>query len=166
MEGGAQAAFGSVTKKETAMTYELVPASIDDKEWLERLRRDVYQDLFQATFGGWDEVRHTRHFTECWERGSVFIIKVEGTSVGMIQLFDDADKVEVGEIQIDTPHQNKGIGSRVLVDTVARAHADNKTVTLSVGLKNGRALRLYERIGFKKVARSDTHDHMACNPQH
>jgi len=95
------------------MADRLIPASSADKAWLEQLRRDVYQELFRATFGGWDEVRHARQFAECWERGQISIIEVDGNRVGMIQLFEDADAVEVGEIQIDPRHQNKGTGGRV-----------------------------------------------------
>ena len=51
------------------MAYQLVPASIEDEVWLERLPRDVYQELFMATFGGWDEARHERQFGECLNRG-------------------------------------------------------------------------------------------------
>jgi len=47
------------------MTYQLVPALMEDQAWLERLRRDVYLELFVATFGSWDEVRHARQFSEC-----------------------------------------------------------------------------------------------------
>ena len=147
------------------MADQLVPASIEDKAWLERLRRDVYQELFKATFGGWDEARHARQFRECWERGGISIIKVDGERVGMIQLFDQPDAVEVGEIQIEPRHQNEGIGSRVLQETVARAHKQRKRVLLSVGLKNARALQLYQRLGFQKVAQNNTHNHMALDPR-
>ena len=120
------------------MLYRLVPASIDDEGWLERLRRDVYQELFIATFGGWDEARHTRQFGECLNRGGISIIEIDGARVGMIQLFDQTDAVEVGEIQIQPSHQNRGIGSRVLKDTIARAHQQRKKVLISVALKNDR----------------------------
>ena len=89
--------------------FKLVPASIEDEVWLERLRRDVYQELFMATFGGWDEARHRRHCVECWERGAIYAIEVDGVRVGMIQLFDQPDAVEVGEIQIQPSHQNQGL---------------------------------------------------------
>ncbi len=39
------------------MEYRLIGALASDEEWLERLRRDVYQELFQTTWGGWDEAR-------------------------------------------------------------------------------------------------------------
>ena len=144
------------------MIYNLVPATVDDATWLERLRRDVYRDLFQATFGSWDEARHIRHFTECWERGGISIIKVQDAAVGMIQLFSKSDSLEICEIQIQQGRQNQGIGTKILLDTIARAHSEGKTVTLSVGLKNVRAFRLYTRLGFDKVANDDTHNHMAC----
>ena len=142
------------------MAYELVPALTEDKGWLERLRRNVYQDLFKATFGGWDEVRHVRQFAECWGRGRISIIMVDGVRVGMIQLFEDPDVMEVGEIQVQSIYQSRGIGSRVLRDTIAQAHKQRKSVRLSVGLKNDRALQLYQRLGFQKIAQSETHHHM------
>jgi ribosomal protein S18 acetylase RimI-like enzyme len=35
-----------------------------------------------------------------------------------------------------------------------------KAVRLSVALKNDAALRLYQRLGFRRVAQSETHHHM------
>ena len=144
---------------------ELVPASVNDKDWLERLRRAVYQELFKATFGGWDEVRHARQFAECWERGHISIIKVDGERVGMIQLFEQPDAVEVGEIQIEPSHQSQGIGSRILKGIIDQAHKQRKKVILSAGLKNDRALQLYQRLGFQNVAQSETHNHMVYDRQ-
>jgi ribosomal protein S18 acetylase RimI-like enzyme len=145
--------------------YRLIPASIEDEVWLERLRRDAYQDLFVATFGGWDEARHARQFTECLNRGGISIIEVDGARMGMIQLFDHTDAIEVGEIQIQRSHQNQGIGSRVLQDTIARVHEQRKKVLLSVALKNERAYRLYQRLGFQKIAHNETHILMTCSAQ-
>jgi ribosomal protein S18 acetylase RimI-like enzyme len=146
------------------MRYKLIPAVPSDREWLENLRRNVYQDLFRATWGGWDESRHIRHFAECMGLGHISIIEVAGDRVGMVQVFDAPDVVDIGEIQVHTTHQNLGVGSRVLMDIVSEAHKGRKTVRLSVGLKNDSALRLYERLGFRQVARSDTHNHMECEP--
>ncbi|NOT55404.1 MAG: GNAT family N-acetyltransferase [Deltaproteobacteria bacterium] len=143
------------------MAYTLVPALDDDKAWLERLWRAVYQELFVATFGGWDEVRHTRQFSECWQRGHIAIIEVAGERVGMIQRFEQPQNIEVGEMQVLPSYQNLGIGSSVLRDTIARAQPQQKKVTLSVALKNERAYRLYQRLGFHEVGRSETHTFMA-----
>ena len=146
------------------MAYQLIPVVSEDRAWLEQLRRAVYQELFLATWGGWDEARHMRHCAECWERGGIFRIEVDGLRVGMIQLFDRPDAMEVGEIQIEPNNQGRGIGTRVLRDTVDRAHARGKKVSLSTGLRNHRAYQLYERLGFRQVARTDTHYQMTCEP--
>ena len=82
----------------------------------------------------------------------------------MIQLHEHPDRVEVGEIQIQPSHQGRGIGSRVLQDVQARAHAQGKKVSLSTGLLNRRAVRLYERLGFQHASRSETHVHMQSVP--
>jgi ribosomal protein S18 acetylase RimI-like enzyme len=146
------------------MTYRLVPASKTDEPWLENLRRNVYQDLFQATWGGWDEARHQRHFAECIAEGPISIIETGGIRVGMIQIFNETDGVEVGEIQIQPGDQNRGIGSAVLKDVIADAHRQFKPVRLRVGVKNDKAYRLYERLGFRLTLRTDTHHHMICEP--
>jgi ribosomal protein S18 acetylase RimI-like enzyme len=146
------------------MPYRLVPAVESDEPWLERLRREAYRELFDATFGGWDEARHARQFSECWKQGGISIVEVDGTRVGMIQLFERPGGVEVGEIQILPGHQNLGIGSWILRYVILRSHEEQRKVLLSVGLKNERAYQLYEHLGFKKVASSDTHNHMCCEP--
>jgi GNAT superfamily N-acetyltransferase len=117
------------------MADQLVPASIEDKTWLERLRRAFTKSCLKLLLAAGGEARHARQFRECWERGGISIIKVDGERVGMIQLFDQPDAVEVGEIQIEPRHQNEGIGSRVLQETVARAHKQRKRVLLFCGFQ-------------------------------
>jgi GNAT superfamily N-acetyltransferase len=146
------------------LNYRLIGASPKDEAWLENLRRDVYRGLFDATWGDWDEERHRRHFAECIARGHIFIIELDRTRVGMIQIFEEANTLEVGEIQIQPAAQNRGVGTAVLKDVIACAHEDRKSVRLRVGLKNERAYRLYERLGFHRFNRTETHNHMACEP--
>jgi ribosomal protein S18 acetylase RimI-like enzyme len=140
--------------------YRLTAATAADEDWLERLRRRAYADLFDATWGGWDEARHARHFAESFESGHISIIEVDGDRVGMVQRFEDADGVELREIQIDPTHQGRGIGTWVLRDVISGAGARGRDVRLTVGLKNREAIRLYERLGFRSVGESETHRHM------
>ena len=95
-----------------------------------------------------------RHCAECWKRGNICIVELNNECVGMIQLHEFPDRLEVGEIQIQPSHRNQGIGSRLLQDVLARAHAQRKKVSLSTGLKNHRAVRLYERLGFSMYPRA------------
>ncbi len=162
----AQSVSGThVHQHRDVMPYRLVPATEKDRPWLEELRRAVYQDLFVATWGGWDEARHRRHFATCWERGDICAVEMDGIRVGMIQVFEHTDAVEVGEIQVHPSYQGRGIGTRLLQDTLARAHAQRKKVSLSTGLQNRRAFKLYQRLGFVHVAQTETHYHMESEPE-
>jgi ribosomal protein S18 acetylase RimI-like enzyme len=140
------------------VNYRLVAATENDRQWLEQLRRSVYRDLFFATWGDWDEARHMRHCSECWDQGNIFCVEVGGVRVGMIQLFDRPDAIEVGEIQITPSYQGRGIGSTLLRDTVRKAQAIGKKVSLATGAKNHRAFSLYRRLGFDHSGQTATHD--------
>lgn len=146
------------------MRYRLVRAAVNDQRWLDQLRRSVYRELFIATFGSWDEARHVRHTSECWDRGHISILEVGGERVGMIQILDQAGFVEIGEMQIQPSHQGRGIGSRILSDIVDQAHKRGKSVKLSVALENERAYQFYQRCGFQHVAQTETHNQLQCEP--
>jgi ribosomal protein S18 acetylase RimI-like enzyme len=140
------------------MNYQLVAPTEEDRQWLDQLRRSVYRDLFFATWDAWDEARHLRHCSECWDQGNIFCVEVGGLRVGMIQLFDTPNAIEVGEIQITPSYQGRGIGSTLLRDTVSRAQANRKKVSLATGLKNYRAFSLYRRLGFDHTGQTETHN--------
>jgi ribosomal protein S18 acetylase RimI-like enzyme len=146
------------------MRYDLVPATDRDRQWLEQLRRSVYRDLFFATWGSWDEARHLRHCDECWARGSIYAVEIEQARVGMMQIFELPDAVEVGEIQIAPEYQNNGIGTCLLRDTIARARTERRKVVLSIGLQNHRAFQLYLQLGFRHTGQTDTHNLLECAP--
>ena len=144
--------------------HSLRQATATDKTWLDELRRAVYADLFNATWGGWDEARHQRHFAATWQRGQIQLIEVDGQPVGMIQLLESVDCVEIGEIQILPGHQNRGLGTKLLLEVGDRATQQGRDVALSTGLMNADARRLYERLGFEETRRSDTHVFMRWTP--
>jgi len=127
------------------MRIRLKAAAATDERWLDQLRRNVYEELFRATWGGWDEARHARQFAKTWNLGNISLIEVDGVRVGMIQMFESPAIVEVGEIQIELSHQRKA-------------------VRLSVGLQNHDALRLYQRLGFRLVEKTETRNHLTCEP--
>jgi streptomycin 6-kinase len=140
--------------------YRLRNASDADKSWLDSLRREVYKDLFDATWGKWDEERHLRHFASCWEAGNIQIIENNNIPVGMLQLFETGPTIEISEIQISPRYQGKGLGALIIKDILKSASANEKKVTLSTGLKNTRALKLYEKLGFIETESTDAKIYM------
>lgn len=149
---------------DVAATYSLRPAAAEDEAWVEALRRSVYHDLMVRTFGAWDEPRHARHHAACWARGNILVVEVDGHRVGMIQLHETSGTVVIHEIQMRPSEQRRGLGTRLVRDTQARAHASGRSVQLSVALKNDGALRLYSRLGFDEVGRTDSHRQLESRP--
>lgn len=142
------------------MHYTLKEARSTDREWLETLRRAAYEELFFLTWGGWDEERHQRHFADSWRRGGIQLVEVGDQPVGMIQLDERDDCVELVEVQLLPEKQSLGLGTRLVVDIVDRARAQGRPTVLSTGLMNTRAQSLYRRLGFEEIARDDSHVHM------
>lgn len=137
------------------MKIELHPSTEEDRPWLETLRRAVYLDLFIATWGGWDEARHQRQWQAFLDNSNIFMIKADRVDVGMVQVLEMEDAIEIAEVQILPEYQGRGIGSRVIRDLVRKAHASQKAATLSVGRKNLRAINLYRRLGFTEVEETE-----------
>lgn len=136
------------------------PAHDADRFWLDDLRRAVYRDLFDATWGGWDEARHRRHFSSCWERGGIEVLLAEGQPIGMLQIEIRADAVELVELQIQPAQQGIGWGTRVVRELQERARREGRRLVLGTGLHNLGAQRLYLRLGFRETSRSATHVHL------
>ena len=68
---------------------------------------------------------------------------------------------EIGNICIKPEYQNKGIGTAVLKEILFE-HKE-KNIKLQAFKVNERAIKLYERIGFKKVEETKTHYVMIKN---
>ena len=144
--------------------YRLTPTTPGDEAWLDALRRAAYRDLFDATWGGWDEERHRQHLAKSLGLGNIRAIEIDGARVGMLQVFEHADSVKISEIQVDPRHQGRGIGTQVILDVVARAHAQGKKVVLATGLTLPRALALYRRLGVVVVAETERAHQSDCRP--
>ncbi|MEM8486558.1 MAG: GNAT family N-acetyltransferase [Bacteroidota bacterium] len=147
-------------QRDITMDYALRMANSGDHDWLEDLRKQAYRDLFIATWGAWDEARHKRHFAGFLSKGNCLIIQAGQTDVGMIQRIESADRLTIEEIQVLPQYQRQGLGTAILKDTIAKAQSLRKDVYLSLGLKNTKAYRLYNRMGFEEYKRTDTHFHM------
>jgi aminoglycoside 6'-N-acetyltransferase len=90
------------------------------------------------------------------EGAAVFAIVVDGEVAGMIQYFEELDE-EYVEASIDlflgTPYQGRGLGADA-VRTMARHLIDDRghhRITIDPAAHNARAIRCYEKVGFKRV---------------
>ena len=87
---------------------------------------------------------------------AVFAIVVDGEVAGMIQHYEELDE-EFGHASIDlflgAPHHGRGLGTDA-VRTLARhliVDRGHHRLTIDPAAHNARAIRCYEKVGFKRV---------------
>lgn len=134
-------------KNVDAPPYSLRPATAEDLSFLYDLHRTTVREAVEATWG-WDEAFQQQRFREHFDPAGSQIIVVEGRDVGVLQVEEWGDEVFLGLIEIARSHQGQGLGTCVIQDVLAVAHAEGRPVSLHVLKANPRARRLYERLGF------------------
>jgi ribosomal protein S18 acetylase RimI-like enzyme len=133
------------------MSIALRPARSGDFEFCARLYFSGMEETIRQL--KLDMVTQNRNLRERWNVEEVRIITSDGTNVGWMQssIQDGARYLE--QIYIDTPFQNRGIGTDIINGLIDEAKLDRRPVTLGV-VKTNPALRLYKRLGFR-ITRED-----------
>ena len=73
-------------------------------------------------------------------------ILCDGVTAGWIRACDHGEKLELDDLFVLPPFQNRGIGTAVLQKYLAESE---KPIFFYVFARNSGALRLYERLGFR-----------------
>ena len=71
--------------------------------------------------------------------------------LGFINYYEIYDRVEIANFNVLDSYQNKGIGNK-LIKKVIELSKDKVNITLEVRSDNDKAIHIYEKNGFKKVA--------------
>ena len=97
-----------------------------------------------------DPVAHAAGFREQWIPSQVRIIQFGGQDVGWLQVIDRSEGLLLAQIFVESQYQNQGIGTHVMRRVIEQAAEKCLPLALAV-VKNNRALRLYQRLGFRVV---------------
>lgn len=127
----------------------LRPATDADLEFLYNLMVATMREYVEATWG-WDEDFQARRFrgnflAERWQT-----VSVGAQDVGTVAIENRPDELLLRNLYLLPSHQGRGIGTKIVQDLSRDARSRNVPVTLSVLKSNPRAIRLYEKLGFRK----------------
>jgi ribosomal protein S18 acetylase RimI-like enzyme len=142
----------------------LRPANESDREFLYTLHCTTMRLVIEQTWG-WDEEWQRRDFDRRFRSYAASVIELEGAAVGGVLLDRTPVGVDIVELQILPEYQGKGIGTSVVRSVIEDAAHEGFPVTLSVVHANGRAKRLYERLGFQVTASEEPFIRMRYMPQ-
>lgn len=91
------------------------------------------------------------------------IIVLNDQEIGRIMVARTDDEIWLKDIAILTEYRNSGIGSRLIGDLMSEAAAEGKRVRLHV-LEISPAVRLYERLGFRRTGYDAAYLEMTWTP--
>jgi GNAT superfamily N-acetyltransferase len=109
----------------------------------------------EATWG-WNHALQQRRFQENFKPEENQIIMLDSQDIGLLSVQQDGTEVFIRSILILPEHQNKGIGSLIILQIIEQAEQQGYPVTLQV-LKVNPARQLYEKLGFIIEGETDTH---------
>ncbi len=92
------------------------------------------------------------------------IIVADGEDAGWLLVADLGNEMRIIEIAVLPLRRGQGIGSAALGAILERAAGERKAVTLTVNGTNTRAIRLYERLGFRVADGDQVQSRMAWTP--
>ncbi|HWX21118.1 MAG TPA: GNAT family N-acetyltransferase [Candidatus Binatia bacterium] len=104
-----------------------------------------------------------RGYAGMYPAGEFLIIALGGRAVGRMVLNRTAGEIRVIDLALLPAHRSGGIGTFLMRQVCAEAAKAGKPVRLSV-LKNSRAVRWYERLGFTKNAEAEVYDELEWRP--
>ena len=135
------------------------PVRDDDREILYRIYASTRQDEMAQV--DWDEAdkekflrfqfaAQHKYYLEQFPDAQFQVILVGGEEAGRLYVDRRADELRLIDIALLPEHRGRGVGGAMMRDLLDEAAAAGKLVRIHVERFNP-ALRLYDRLGFKKV---------------
>ena len=137
------------------MKYYLRQAKATDFDFLYRLKV-VCLKKYVAAIWGWDDDFQRSHFAAHFDPAGSHIVVVYGRDAGQLSVMDRSEERYLSGIYLLPAYQGQGLGGQIIGDVLAGARDSNRPVRLQV-LKGNPAGRLYERLGFSEVGRTQSH---------
>lgn len=130
----------------------------EEIKFIYNLKKEVYKSQIKKLYGEWNEENQKKLFDKFMKENSknIELMHLKGESIGFYNGKNKDDNTfEIGNICVKPEYQNKGIGTAVLKEILFEHKGQN--VKLQVFKINEKAIKLYEKIGLKKIEQTKTH---------
>lgn len=104
------------------------------------------------------------HYMEQYAGADFFLIKNGKTKIGRLYKEYRTDEIRIIDIALLPEYRGKGIGGRIMESILAEAKKKDLAVRIHVE-HNNPAMKLYNRLGFKKIGDTGVYFFMEWNPE-
>lgn len=148
------------------LDLEAKAAAATDLPELVALYLDAMREAIGSAHGSWDAAREAAEFREQLDLSRTVVLRAATTLVAftMIRAIG-GHTLEVHTLCVAPAFQRKGLGSRLLRQTIREAAAMGAAVELSVLKANQEARALYERLGFRQIGATERHLRLRIGPE-
>ena len=137
------------------LVVETIAGELGAHHWPERLRSQVL---------GVQLATRRQGPRVSFPEGESRIILLDGQPAGWIYTATLDDTIWLAEIMVAPEQRGKGVGSAAIRQVLALAARSRKPVRLTVNVLNTGAIRLYERLGFRRTGGNEVQHEMEARP--
>lgn len=139
------------------------PSEAADAPFLWQLHCLLERDEIEHTWG-WDEDLQRVRWQQFVASTTWRIIQMDGVDIGAIAEREEPEALRLSFVGLLPEYQERGIGTGLLKELLARAAAAGMPVKLNVLMVNERAQEFYRRLGFTVSGELDGRYVMEASP--
>jgi ribosomal protein S18 acetylase RimI-like enzyme len=131
-------------------------ATAADSQFAYRTKKAAFKKYVEKVWG-WDEEEQRQLHEKRFASQDFQVIQVSGIDVGILAIVQQPGCLKVNQMYIQPEYQNRGIGAECMMRIIEDAAALKLPIRLQVLKVNLRAVKFYQRLGFRSIGESDTH---------
>jgi ribosomal protein S18 acetylase RimI-like enzyme len=137
--------FRAITDDDRDFLYQVYASTREEELRLTPWNAEEKAEFLRMQF----QAQH-KHYQEHYGDASYAIILLGETQIGRLYIHRGRSEIRILDIVLLSEYRGRGIGRRIMRDVLDEAQASGKAVRIHVE-QNNPAMRLYERLGFKKL---------------
>lgn len=132
-------------------SYQLRPASVEDKEFMMELEKETFKQLPEL-MEQFDEECQKEHYEHHFRPKYVCIIEYSNQPIGAVSILNRRKDISIVYLYILPSFQDKGIDRSLIKRVLTRAKKEVKTVMTCVFKGDAQAKKMCDNLGFEVFA--------------
>jgi ribosomal protein S18 acetylase RimI-like enzyme len=148
-----------ITRQDREFLYRVYASTREEElavlDWSEARKETFLRQQFDA--------QH-RYYTQQFAGATFDVLELDGEPAGRLYVEQREDEIRIIDVALLPEYRNRGVGTSLLRGLLAEGEEAGLPVRIHVERYN-RALRLYERLGFRQIADTGVYYLMEWSPE-